>query len=87
MVQVLYFIAVRPFYSSGGATTHHHWYSISMLCRRGMGEAREIFKNACVTVANSLATDSFHWRKSYLEVVRKDGDLTFSVQFQSSPRN
>ena len=52
-----------------------------------MGEAREIFLAACQKVAEALEPDGFRYRKSRAELVKKDGDLTFIVRFQSSRRN
>jgi hypothetical protein len=52
-----------------------------------MGEAREIYLKACGEVADALQADGFRWRKSRQDTVRKDGDLTFRVSFQSSFRN
>ena len=52
-----------------------------------MEEARQIFLDACVSVAAAFEPDGFRWRKSKTDIVKKDGNLTFAIQFQTSPRN
>ena len=53
----------------------------------GMGEAREVYLKACCDVAAAFEPVGFRWRKSRQDIVKKEGDLTFQVMFQSSFRN
>src|SRR4051794_16378675 len=57
------------------------------LCFSIMGDARDIFLAACQKIAEALEPDGFRYRKSRTESVEKDGQLTFTVRFQSSRRN
>jgi hypothetical protein len=52
-----------------------------------MGEAREIFLEACQTIVTALEPAGYRWVKSECDLVRKDGPFTFRLHFQSSPRN
>jgi hypothetical protein len=52
-----------------------------------MGEPRDIYTKACCDVASAFESVGFRWRKSRHDIVKIEGDLTFSVWFQSSFRN
>jgi len=52
-----------------------------------MREARQVFLDACQKVAAALEPEGFRWRKSTTDLVRKEGELKFTVRFQSSTRN
>jgi hypothetical protein len=52
-----------------------------------MGEAKEIYLNACLRVATALESDGFRWRKSQNDLVKSEADLTLKIGFQSSFRN
>ena len=52
-----------------------------------MGEAREIYLNACLRVATALESAGFRWRKSQHDLLRSEADLTLKIGFQSSFRN
>ena len=52
-----------------------------------MGEARNIYNAACAQIAAALAQDGFEYRPSKHSLLRRDGDLTREITFQSSFRN
>ena len=52
-----------------------------------MSEPREIYLKACCEVAAAFELMGFRWRKSRQNAVKKQGDLTFRLWFQSSFRN
>ena len=52
-----------------------------------MGEARNIYNAACAQIAAALAREGFEYRPSKHTLVRREGDLTREITFQSSFRN
>lgn len=52
-----------------------------------MGEARQIYTDACGEIAAAFEPAGFRFRKSKHDLVKQDGDLTFRIWFQSSFRN
>lgn len=52
-----------------------------------MNQPREIYRKACYEVAAAFEPRGFHWRQSRQDAVKKEGDLTFRLWFQSSCRN
>jgi hypothetical protein len=52
-----------------------------------LGEAREIFLEACCSIAAAFEPEGYHWSKSKCELVKKDECFTFRLHFQSSFRN
>ena len=52
-----------------------------------LGEARNIYNAACAQIAAALAQDGFDYRPSEHTLMRRDGDFTREISFQSSFRN
>jgi len=52
-----------------------------------MGQAREIFVAVCSEIATALAHHGFEYRQSKQTLVKRDGDLTLEIHFQSSHSN
>jgi hypothetical protein len=52
-----------------------------------MGLPREIYLGACGQIAEAFAEDGFSYQPNQQRLIKREGDLTLDIHFQSSRRN
>lgn len=52
-----------------------------------MGLPREIYLGACGLIAEAFVADGFSYQPNQQRLIKREGDLTLDIHFQSSPRN